>query len=82
MGVTGRLNISIDVWCPECGELIDLISADGLSDDGWIYELVMPKNEPWSGACKDFSKEHLESFGEEFRCPHCDKVIYIGKIIY
>lgn len=82
MSVTGSLNISVDVWCPECGECIDLISVDGLRDDGWIYNLVMPKDEHWSGACMDFSKEYLETFGEDFKCPHCSKVIYIKEIEY
>jgi len=82
MSVTGTLNISIDVWCPECGKLIDLLSITNLLDDGWIYDVVMPQNKHWSGACKDFSEEYLESFGEDFKCPHCDKIIYIGEIIY
>jgi len=82
MSVHGSLNISVDVWCPECGELIDLISIDRLREDGWIHELVMPKEGFWSGACEDFSKEYLDAFGDDFMCPHCDKVIYIGEILY
>lgn len=82
MSVTGRLNIEINVWCPECNKLIDLLRVDGLTDDGWIYDLVMPRDSHWYNACKDFSKAYLESFGEDFKCPHCRKVIYIGVILY
>ena len=82
MSVNGSLKISIDSWCPQCDKLIDLISIDELRDDGWIYELVMPNDKPWSGACEDFSKGYLEAFGTEFKCPHCDKIVYIKNILY
>ena len=80
MSVTGKLNISIDVWCPECDKRIDLMSIDSLRDDGWIFDLVLPSDKHWSGACKNFSESYLESFGEDFRCTHCKKIIYIEEI--
>lgn len=82
MTVNGALNISVDVSCPECHKCIDLISIDILREDGWIYDLVMPTSKHWAGACKDFSTEYLDAFGEDFRCPHCNKVINIGEIEY
>jgi hypothetical protein len=77
----GYLNIKIYVDCPNCNERIDLLSSP-YTDDGWIYELVMPKDGPWSGACDDFSKEYIDSFGEDFECEHCGKVIDVGNILY
>ena len=78
----GNLSISVNVQCPECGGIIDLLTVDGLGDDGWIYKLVMPKDKHWSGACNDFSKDHKETFGEDFKCPDCEKTIYIKEIEY
>lgn len=78
----GVLDISIDVICEHCNEMINLLNCDGLTDDGWIYDLVMPKNDHWSGACMDFTKAHIEAFGEPFYCPKCDKELDIGEICY
>ncbi len=83
MSVTGSLEIQVNVWCPECGEHINLLDDEGLKADGWIYDLVMPSDgTPWSDACKDFSKEHLDTFGEDYKCSKCDKTIYIKEIQY
>ena len=72
------LDISVDVECPHCEHFFDLFDCYELKDDGWLYDLLMPKDSHWSDACKDFSKEHLDTFGEPFLCPKCDKEIDIG----
>ena len=39
--VNGNLRISVNVECPECGEVIDLMSMPEFTDDGWLYEQVL-----------------------------------------
>jgi len=81
--VHGSLSITVLVECPNCNESFDLISdCDHLRDDGWIYELVMPRDSHWSGAVEDFEKLHDDAFGEPFLCPKCGKRVVIGRIDY
>lgn len=75
------LKIEVKFECPHCKEYIDLLQSP-FTDDGWIYDLVMPNDRPWSGACQDFSKEYENTFGEKFECPECGKHVDIGKIEY
>ena len=79
---TGNLTVSVIITCINCYHVIDLFSIQELIDDGWLYNLLMPRDGPWSGACKDFSKEYRDSFGEDFKCPGCDKIIEIGEIYW
>ena len=75
------LKIRVEYECPHCNEYVDLLQSP-FTDDGWIYDLVMPKDKCWSDACEDFSKEYRESFGEEFKCPECGGLVDIGEIEY
>jgi len=78
--VDGRLNIEINITCPHCEHYFDLMEDQNLLDDGWLHNLVMPNDNHWSDACNDFSKEYYNSFGEDYTCPSCDKIVDIGKI--
>jgi predicted RNA-binding Zn-ribbon protein involved in translation (DUF1610 family) len=75
------LNITAEYECPHCEKSLDLFETD-LTDDGWLYQLLMPDDNHWSGACKDFSKEHIDNFGEDFSCPECGEIIDIGEVTY
>ena len=77
--INPMLTIEIMIECPHCEHYFNLIDCDGLSDDAWIYEILF-SDDGWG--CKDFSKIHLDSFDEEFKCPKCDRVILIGDIEY
>lgn len=81
MSVNGRLEIQINVICPYCGEETNLLDIDSKYNE-WVYEIVMPTNSHWSGACRNFTREYLNNFGNDFKCPECDKDIYIREIWY
>ncbi len=68
-----ELNISVDVECPYCEHSHDLLQLSEFTDDGMIYDHVMPNDSPWS--C-------TEPLNREFDCEECNETFLIGKIDY
>ncbi len=72
--VNALLSLSITINCPneECEHEIDLLdNADGLSDDGYIYNRAL-SDKGWG----------CENFNEKIECPKCKQKIMIKNIIY
>jgi len=73
------LNITVIWKCNHCEEYQDLFEDENLTDEGWLYDLML---EDYNMGCNDktFSEAYSESFGEEYRCPKCEEVVEIGEV--
>jgi len=73
------LSLELNVECPnpECSEYFDLFRNKELTDDGFLYKLVVPKNDFWG--CDDFQKQ-LDQAGIEIHCPKCKTKIEIESV--
>jgi len=67
--VNGALHISVDIECPACKEIINLLDHDQFHDDGYLYKEVLEGDEM---GCK--------ALGDEFKCPECHERFIIGDI--
>ena len=73
------LNLELNVECPnpECTEWFDLFDIQELTDDGFLYKLVVPNDRHWG--CEDFQKQ-LDDAGIEIHCPKCHTKIEIESV--
>lgn len=69
--VNGELRISVDVVCPKCDEVIDLVQINKFTDDVYIYKEVLEGDEL---GCKDLN--------DEVTCPECKYEFLVGEIAW
>lgn len=62
MSEIARLRISLNVDCPKCDDLIDILETD-LNEEGDIIDAVIPSGN-WISAHREFSCE--------VKCPNCN----------
>ena len=68
--VDGNLRISVNVECPGCGEVIDLMKFSKFTDDGWIYTAVLESEATFG--CDDLD--------ETMTCPECKTEFEVGAV--
>ena len=64
------LDVNAYVECPYCEESFDLFYMDTLTDDGYIYNELMPRDEIWG----------KDNWGEIVGCPGCGEKMIIGSV--
>jgi uncharacterized protein YbaR (Trm112 family) len=69
--VDAELIIKIEVECPDCEDVIDLLELSSMTDDGYIHSRSLGDN---GFGCKDFN--------ETIICPECKNEFKIKDINY
>jgi hypothetical protein len=77
MEIEGNLRVTAYIDCPSCDNIIDLFEDHHLVEDGWVYEILFDSD---GFGCENFSGNYKFSFGEDYVCPKCKKVLNITKI--
>jgi hypothetical protein len=74
-----NMSLELNVECPnaDCTEYFNLFDIQELTDDGFLYTLVVPKDGPWG--CRDFQKQ-LDDAGIEIHCPKCGTKVEIESV--
>ena len=70
--VNGTLNISVNVECPACKDVINLLDHAQFRDDGYLLGEVLVGNAWEVFGCTDL--------GDEFTCPKCHETFIISDI--
>lgn len=73
------ITVELNVECPnpDCGNVFDLFEMQQLTEEGILFDIVMPSDKQWG--CKDLQKE-LDNNRLEIRCPECKTKIEIGEV--
>lgn len=64
------LTVEVNIDCPHCDNVFDLLEIEGLNDGGWLYTKIFDSSGGWG--CKNFN--------EVVDCPNCKKEIKVGDI--
>lgn len=74
-----NMSIELNVECPnpDCSEYFDLFDMQELTEEGFLYNLVLPKTGFWG--CKDFQKK-LDDSGIEIHCPKCKTKVEVESV--
>ena len=66
------LNVSVEIECPHCENLIDLFDLDDMRDDGHLWEII----ERWR------VNNGWKNVNEEITCPECKKIFIFDELEY
>lgn len=72
--IEAEFTLHVDIECPYCEHDFNLFDCSEMTDDGMIYNKLMPDDDHWSDAGKNFNKK--------VDCPDCKKEILISNISY
>ena len=70
--VEAVLTICLDIECPECEEMIDLMDL-AMNEEGAISKQAVPSG--------DWSEPH-DNFSEQIECPKCSHDISVKRIAW
>jgi hypothetical protein len=73
--VNGSLAICVYADCPKCQALIDLCELEEMTEEGYIYSLIM----------KDRFRNDRDSWkdiGCEFECPSCAEKLILDELMW
>jgi hypothetical protein len=69
---SATLNVTCDVQCPYCEDVMDLFDEVSLTDDGYIYKELMPPDDYWG----------KEDWGEIVQCVNCGEMFTVIEVMW
>lgn len=69
-----KVNVALDIsclaTCPKCDDIFDLFEMEDLTEEGYLFDELLPREETWG-------KDH---WGEIVKCPECGEKMIINRV--
>ena len=76
---SASLEIEINVECENCGHNFNLFDQEYLTEEGLLYDIVLPEGGPWG--CENLDAV-LEHYGRSVTCPLCKNELKVGDVVW